>query len=347
MENERLRKKNLELFREIYEIFYSELTENQEKYLPVLKNKLLIAKNNLRYAMFFNKYKSLKSQLTKDKINECIYEDIKLLSNEINSEDWKKFIYELKPLLYVFIDNIKYFKFYTKIKDKINMIYEINQKMVGYFCNKYKHLYMHFDNDELKNILLTGLLESIYKYNPFIKKVKGDKNYDEVLFSGVAYNYMKKIVVEEIIKRIHIASITDQEKIRYIEYYKQQESKNESKDIYNNENENKDISSEINFFNEYISLDEYVYENSEKYTKLDLLSDNVNYYENVENKVILEKLLMVLTPEEVYAIFYSKTGKHDEEILNFLKINKVVAMINQNQYLLIAERAMSKLKNLL
>lgn len=238
---------------------------------------------------------------------------------------------------------MKDFSCFNEMKMIIDSIYNLNSKLIVYFIKKNRKILKYFDINEIRNILSLGLRESIYKYDPFMQKKKGNFEYKEVLFSGVAYNYMKKCLTEEIIERIHIASLSSEEKLKYIEYYKRllvEKDNDEKKEEW-------EEGVEINFFNNYIYLDEYIDDDC-KTERISLLKDERDEYTNIENKIVINKLLNYLAPEEIYAIYYMKNNMtHDEDVMNLLGLNAVKVTANQIRYPVMAKRAMEKIKGLI
>lgn len=335
--------KTQELYRTLFEkIIY---TENFVSILNLEKIVSLIEKNK-RYAENLGITKELK------KNNDNVYDEIINIirnpeENGFNSE--VDILKALKPNLYLInqiIENReKYnYEFKNKVKLLISEIYNTNIGIAyNIFRKLYKFYFKYFENDEFKSIIQYGLLESIYRYIYGIG----------IEFSGVAYNYIKKTIIEEI-KNNHIGITGIECETSHILSYIinpaiQSNKQTHIEDIDDNEIFELD-SNKHNLKPTIISIDELVYDDNEKTTKLDIISylvyENNGYNDNVYNQNCLDDIFNILDKYEMLSyinyLFKTKKINKDEwkELLSYTakkyKItekDKLLARLKESSYL--------------
>lgn len=354
MVKDNVKSKTQELYRELFEfIIY---TKDFVSLLNLEKVILLINKNKR-----FMENLGITKELKKNNTDNVYHEIINIIRNpEINNlYSEVDILKKLKPNLH-FINQIienynEYnYKFKNNIKSLINEIYNLN---LGIAYNIFRKLYrfysQYFTNDEFKSITEYGLLESIYRYIYGIG----------IEFSGVAYNYIKKTIIEEI-KNNHAGITGIEYETSHISSHVINPAIQSDKQIHVDDINDSEIF-ELDY-NQHdlkpatvISIDELVYDDNEKTTKLDIISYLV--YENndndkVYNQTYLDDIFNILDKYEMlsYINYLFKTKKIDKneykELLSYTtkkyvitEKDKLLARLKESIYL---KSANEKLKTI-
>ncbi|MEM4958515.1 MAG: hypothetical protein QXX12_01405 [Nanopusillaceae archaeon] len=318
-----IKTKTQELYKELFE--YTIYTEDFVNVLNLAKIISLINKNK-RYAENLGITKEVKRGKSD---NNNVYNEIVNTIKEGYSE--VEVLKKLKPNLYIvnqIIENHEEYnrKFKKKIKFIVNKIYDLNIGIAyNIFRKLYKYYSQYFMHDEFKSIIEYGLLESIYRYIHGIG----------VEFSGVAYNYIKKNIVDEI-RNNHFGITGIDYESSHISSYVINPAIQSDKDediVIENINENELFELDCKECDikpaTIISIDELAYDDNQKTTKLDIVSYLLykNDYDDSDidfNQITLDDVFNILDKYEMlsYLNYIYKTKKIDKndykELLSYI-----------------------------